>query len=208
MFERQMKNQENICNRYNIGFHVYCIWVPANEGRDEHLHQERNQARAQGTLNSIRDPPADSNPPVWEKQVAMYQPRRNRNFSPVTSERQRPVSRPLSHCSCPSAIPPSCWHATPLSGPVRAGMQLTDVWPIDAVSWWSKRCCLHEVGLEGANEGAAPALRWLRGASCQVSWGDPGVPFVTSFYHPVILTRSLPTLFHSGLSERHLVLRV
>lgn len=61
-------------------------------------------------------------------------------------------------------------------------------------------CCLMiwvltEGGRGGRFWWTVPALRWFWVSSCQVSWGNPSVPFVTSFYHSVILTRSLSTLF-------------
>lgn len=91
--------------------------------------------------------------------------------------------RHLSFCSCPPFIPPSCWHPT-CSQTSLSGQNVTN-WSL------AKRCCLMTIWmLTGWGRGRRlwwrdPALTWLRVASCQVSWGNPRVLFLTSLYHSV-----------------------
>lgn len=146
-----------------------------------------------GTWNSIRDPPADSKPTSARKTRVNLEETETSNLPPRRN-------RDLSYCSCPSSIPSSCLYP---HLPLRTSLSGQEC------GWSSANgCCLMiwvltEGGRGGRFWWTVPALRWLRVSSCQVSWGNPSVPFVTSFYHSVILTRSLSTLFQ--WIERRLV---
>lgn len=179
MFERP--NQENICNRYDAGFYVNPTWILASKGRDEHLHQEKNQARDQDTWYSTGDPSADGPPPHqwWRKHSATYQPGRNRHLWPATSRRPRPsVGRHLSFCSGSSLIPPSCGCPASLSRPHSQGRNATP-WGLASGSCL---VALRRSPSEAADRpDRAPALRGLRAASCPISWGDPSTPVLTGF---------------------------
>lgn len=121
-----------------------------------------------GTWNSIRDPPADSNPTSARKTRVNLEETETSNLPPRRN-------RDLSYCSCPSSIPSSCLYPTYLSGPHCQGRNAAEVWPTDAVSW--SECWLREAGVEGSDERFLLWDDW--GFPVAKSPGATRVPFVT-----------------------------
>lgn len=137
MFERQMKNQENICNRYDItqGFMstAYGFW-PIREEMSTSTKKgikrvHREPETASGTLLLTVTHQCEKN--KWpcinleETETSHLPPRRDRDLSADTC--------PIVAAHHPFLLPVG----TPLPFldlTVRAGVRLTDVWPMDAVS--------------------------------------------------------------------------